>query len=513
MSKTYIGKTDLVVTKHKSSGRPCVRLKYRDNDTGKVTYPTKYLKGKMNSDEMYESLQELKQELFGATVTPELAAERPDDEYNYDIREIFKSYWNHKCKQKNYDRDNHSKYDPAIKSYFGFLKNVGNILLRVAHQRAADFTLMDFKKMREIEIDMTGHSRKHINEKMNKIKAIFKHARECGMIPASTYADLSILSNLGDEDQHVKGPGKFYVPTEEEVDAFIDVACPFMRTVLIVAANTAVRPQNICNMRWEDIDESGEETDGTWCYKPVRHKTQKHLNLHIYFGKKVITALKNFRDMSPRPKSGFVFSNRVLKAWNNLNALEKKEIDPATELGYLLKSGVLHSFELREKLPGLQLGALVRRLRNRGWEINSKAYRRRHTMECERGYIWHRESHETEYELIEDGADCYADDDSTWDSEYKKLDKNKRVLDQFSNTNYNTELKLIRERVKHELGMEVERFTPHKLRHFYTKKIVEEHGFDAAQAIVGHISQEMTQHYSGHKQDVALAKKIQKQMG
>ena len=148
-------------------------------------------------------------------------------------------------------------------------------------------------------------------------------------------------------------------------------------------------------------------------------------------------------------------------------------------------------------------------------------------MICKEGFTWHRETHHTEYNLTKSGI-IPDDSTDTWTSEYEKL-KNSQIGDQFTNSNFNDKLKTLIQAVNANGGWveEIndplspdtqlkkrkvsEKITAHKFRHYYTNYLVQKHGFDGAQSVVGHISEDMTKHYSGCKQDIRLAREIQAQ--
>ena len=49
----------------------------------------------------------------------------------------------------------------------------------------------------------------------------------------------------------------------------------------------------------------------------------------------------------------------------------------------------------------------------------------------------------------------------------------------------------------------IERWTPHWLRHTFCTRIREQHGIEAAQALAGHTTSEMTDHYSNRMDKLA----------
>ena len=509
--KKYVGGKKLQPKRHKASGRPFVRLKYED-ENGKITYPTRYLDGEFESREMYRSLQELKDELFGVKPT-----EPAEKKFDAKVKHVFKAFWDRKCEVRDYDPALRPRYDETKRDYFGFLANVGKILKPHASRSAADYKMKDLQELRDIEVEMTTNTRKHINKQFLKIKEMFRYAAQIDLIPAETAHHLQMFKNLTSEDTNVKGPGKIHVPHDWEVEAVLNAACPFMRTAIIVTAGTGMRAQNLEAMRWEDIDMSEEEENGVWIYTPQRHKTQEHMHLDITMGPQVITALKNFRDMAPIADSGRVFSAKVLTAWRNLQD-DKEEVfqQDVSTVAEALADGITTSKELAELVP-TGLPNILRALTRLGWVIEKQVIRKRLSHVCSEGHTWHREAQFRQYEVTTLG-EMPNYKARTWHRCYEDLGGKHHVTDKFSRHAFLKALEQIiieinthggatyyDKKKKKEVTKKVSKITPHRFRNYYTKVLVQEHGFKAAGAVIGHISEQMTKQYSGFKQDIKLA--------
>jgi len=509
--KKYVGGKKLIPKRHKASGRPFVRLKYKD-ENGKHSYPQRYLDGEFESREMYRSLQELKDELFGLNRTQ--PTEKKSDAK---IKDVFIAFWNRKCEVRDYDHALKKRYDEKTQSYFNFLANVGKIIKAHASRSAANYKMKDLQELRDIEIQMTTNSRKHINKQFLKIKEMFRYAAQIDLIPAETAQQLQMFKNLTSEDKNVKGPGKIHVPTDWEVEAVLNAACPFMRTAIIVTAGTGMRAQNLEAMRWEDIDMSEEEENGVWIYTPGSHKTQEHMHLDITMGPQVITALKNFRDMAPIAESGRVFSAKVLTAWRNLQD-DKDEVfrQDLSTVAEALADGITTSKELAELVP-TGLPNILRALTRLGWVIEKQVIRKRLSHVCSEGHTWHREAQFRQY-AVDKFGEMPDYKPRTWHRCYEELEGKHHVTDRFSRHAFLKALEQIiieinthggatyyDKKKKKEVTKKVSKITPHRFRNYYTKVLVQEHGFKAAGAVIGHISEQMTKQYSGFKQDIKLA--------
>ena len=500
--KKWYGGHELKIKVHKTKQRPYVRVKYVDDskDSG-YDWKFEWLKGEPYSIACYKSLDELKEKL-GATEPADRFIEEPKtpngrpSDFTATVADVFEAYYNLKALQRDYQKELHKTYDSRKRSYFSVLIRTGRLLLPYAEMRADEFTSPVLNKMREYMIQMNLGSRKYINERVNKIKEIFKFARSKNMLSLETFGDLASLPPLTEQDQHVPGTKEVHVPSVEDVEAVIDAGCPMYRTILILASTTAIRSQNVCNIRWDEIDTSREETDGVWIYNPPVHKTDKVMDLSVVIGQRAITALKNYRDMAPATESGYIFSNRVVKAFENMHLPSEPINADVLKLVKLLDKGITRSDKLSAKLNDLR--ASLRRLRNLGWKIEGNRVRYRSEKD------WRISGEYREYTVTQRTDLLPADRD--WKTEYELL-SDSLLNDHITNKNYNNALtKLCK-------NAGVKRFTAHKLRHFYTEQVCLKHSKAGAKAVVGHLTERMTEHYSRRRQDLNLAIEVQKSMG
>ena len=500
--KKWYGGHELKIKVHKTKQRPYVRVKYVDDskDSG-YDWKFEWLKGEPYSIACYKSLDELKERL-GATEPADRFIEEPKtpngrpSDFTATVADVFEGYFNLKALQRDYKKELHKTYDKRKRSYFSVLIRTGRLLLPYAEMRADEFTSPVLNKMREYMIQMNLGSRKYINERVNKIKEIFKYARSKNMLSLETFGDLASLPPLTEQDQHIPGTKEVHVPSFEDVEAVIDAGCPMYRTILILASTTAIRSQNVCNIRWDEIDTSREKSDGVWIYNPPVHKTDEVMDLSVVIGQRAITALKNYKDMAPATESGYIFSNRVVKAFENMHLPSEPINADVLKLVKLLDKGITRSDKLSAKLNDLR--ASLRRLRNLGWKIEGKRVRYRSEKD------WRISGEYREYTVTRRTDLLPADRD--WKTEYERL-SDSLLNDHITNKNYNNALTKLCKTAG------VKRFTAHKLRHFYTEQVCLKHSKEGAKAVVGHLTERMTEHYSRRRQDLNLAIEVQKSMG
>lgn len=513
--KKWYGGHEFKIKVHKTKKRPFVRVKYVD-DSKKSGYNWKYeyLKGEPFSFSCYKSLNELKLHL-GASVDSSAIVPPQDHKSIEDpgtspaekskhgalVVDVFEAYFNDTAKRRGYRKEKHKTYTTTVQAYFNTLIKTGRLLLPFSEMPADQVSCNTLLELREYMIRMNAGGRKLINERISKIKSIFKYARTHNMISRETYIDISAIQSLAEDDARIEHPEPIHVPSTKDVEAVIDAACPTMRTLLILASTTAIRSQNVCNIRWDQIDESREESDGVWLYNPPVHKTSKVMDLTVVIGKRAMTALKNFRDMSPDAKSGYIFSRKVMRAWENtFNEVCPYHAD-MLKLAKLLDAGV----DVSDRLS-LVIGNLIsalKRLRTAGWVIKAES---KYVDSTPSVMVkkYKRKTKLVKYTVVK--RTDLSPKDRLWGDEYKAL-KRSRLNDFFTNKNYNEAIAELCTKAV------VKKFTAHKLRHYYTGLLCDQHSKAGAKAVVGHITERMTEHYSRRRQDVNLAIKVQQAMG
>lgn len=133
---------------------------------------------------------------------------------------------------------------------------------------AAEFGPLALKAVRQRWIDQ-GLSRLFINQRVGRIRRMFKWAVAEELLPPRTFQALQAVEGLrfghtdAVETQPV-GP----VP-EAWVDEVLAHLPPTLRAMVQVQRLAGMRPAEVCSMRPCDIDVSGE----VWIYKPQTHKT------------------------------------------------------------------------------------------------------------------------------------------------------------------------------------------------------------------------------------------------
>ena len=194
------------------------------------------------------------------------------------------------------DGEKHVQYETAL------------MLDYYAATLAEDFGPKDLRRVREKMID-SRLARKTINDRVARIKRIFKWAVGEELIPASTYQALSVVEGLrknrelprvDDLTQTVKAKETLRVRGVDE-DVFRSTL-PYMSNVVHAMTSlqwiTGMRSTEICIMRPDAIDTSGN----VWIYRPEKFKNQWREEVTekvIYLGPKAQEVIELFMDREP----------------------------------------------------------------------------------------------------------------------------------------------------------------------------------------------------------------------
>ncbi len=154
------------------------------------------------------------------------------------------------------------------------------------------------KKLKEVRSAMIrkGWCRTSINQHMGRVRQVFKYAVQEEMIPAETLNRLKALSPLlpGRSDAGESEPVK--PVSEADVEATMKHVPPMVADMIRVERLTGMRPGEVCSMRWDEIDTSGD----VWLYRPTSHKVQHHgLERVIAIGPKAQAILNKYRGFGP----------------------------------------------------------------------------------------------------------------------------------------------------------------------------------------------------------------------
>jgi integrase len=180
------------------------------------------------------------------------------------IVELTARYWKF-AKQHYVKNGKPTGEQPGIKAAIKPLKDV------YGHTNASDFGPLALKAIRE-RIVAAGNSRRYVNKNIGRIKRMFKWGVEEELVPVTVYQSLAAVAGL----RRGKTKAHDYAPVQPVSEETIKKTLPCLRRVVADMVRlqqfTGCRPGEICILRPQDVDRSGE----IWEYRPASHKTQHH---------------------------------------------------------------------------------------------------------------------------------------------------------------------------------------------------------------------------------------------
>jgi integrase len=133
--------------------------------------------------------------------------------------------------------------------------------------RAADFGPLALKALRERLVE-GGLSRGVINQRIGRIKRMFRWAVENELVSPSVYHALQAVQAL----KRGRSGARETEPVSPVVDEYVEAVLPHLtrplRGLVLLQRLTGMRPGEAAQMRACDLDMTGQ----VWLYRPARHK-------------------------------------------------------------------------------------------------------------------------------------------------------------------------------------------------------------------------------------------------
>lgn len=235
---------------HKASGQAVVTFDGRDHYLGRHGSP--------ESQKQYHDL------LARWTVSKSLEATPAAPKDDIRIAELLKAYleWAKKYYVKN--------GRPT-----GELSNMRHAMAPLsalfAERRVADFSTADLRTARQTMVD-AGLSRKVINNRINRVRRIFKWGVEHELVNATALHALQAVSPLRRGRSAAPDTDPIVPVPTEDITAIMEHLAPQVQAMVSLQRLTGMRPGEVVIMRGCDIDSNDE----VWNYVPATHKTEHH---------------------------------------------------------------------------------------------------------------------------------------------------------------------------------------------------------------------------------------------
>jgi integrase len=166
---------------------------------------------------------------------------------------------------------------------------------------AGEFSPMKLKAVRQSLID-AGISRGVINQRVGRIKRMFKWAVSEELVPETVYRVLLAVEGLKAGRSSARETTPVTPAPPEDVDAVLPLLSRPLRGLVLVQRLTGMRPGEAARMRGRDLDTAGE----IWLYRPERHKTSwRGKDRVVPIGPRCQAVLKEFLKADP---DAFLFS-------------------------------------------------------------------------------------------------------------------------------------------------------------------------------------------------------------
>ncbi len=144
-----------------------------------------------------------------------------------------------------------------------------------------------------------GIARATIHKRMADIRHIFKWAASRELIPATTYASITLLESIhrGKDGSHDPPPREAADPRDFE--AVLPFCKPVVRAMLTLQYFTGVRSSNVCDARPSEFEPHPTEPE-MLLWIPSRHKTQHAgKTLRVVVGPRAVEAIRPYLKNRP----------------------------------------------------------------------------------------------------------------------------------------------------------------------------------------------------------------------
>ena len=189
------------------------------------------------------------------------------------IAETILAYW-------NFARTYYRKNGETTDELYGIKAAMRPLRKAYASLPVADFGPLKLKAVRQAMID-EGHSRKYINDNVNRIKRMFRWAVENELAPPSVYHGLQAVSGLKRGRSTARETEAIKPVPDAHISAVLPHVSRQVAAMIQIQALTGMRPGEVVIMRTVDLDTTGT----LWVYTPSTHKTEHYgKRREVYIG-------------------------------------------------------------------------------------------------------------------------------------------------------------------------------------------------------------------------------------
>jgi integrase len=178
-------------------------------------------------------------------------------------------------------------------------------LLRAMYEDepAAAFSPSKLKAIRARWV-ANGICRHQVNLRVGRVKRVFKWAVSEELVPVTVFQALCTVQGLQANRTEAVESKAVEVVSDMHVAAAVAHLRPQVRDMVEVQRLTGMRPGEVCQMHWRDIDTSSD----VWVFHPVQHKTAwRGKERVVFIGPKARAILTGYANNNP---DAYLFSPR-----------------------------------------------------------------------------------------------------------------------------------------------------------------------------------------------------------
>lgn len=149
-----------------------------------------------------------------------------------------------------------------------FELSLRTVIQRHGSLPADQFTPTLLREVREVML--RNLSRKTLNQRIGRIKRVWRWAAEMELVPGEVAVALGMVKHLATGRSEAVEYEAVSAVSWEVVDATIQQLVEVPRDLVLLLWHTGCRPGEACAMTWAEIDTSVDP----WLYRPRRHKTR-----------------------------------------------------------------------------------------------------------------------------------------------------------------------------------------------------------------------------------------------
>jgi integrase len=292
--------------RHKASGQAVVRIDGRDEYLGPY--------GSAESHSRYEQLiAEWRVRQLEQAAAPCLAA------FNLTITEVLQRY-------RQFAEGYYTKAGRPTKELAEMRYALRPVRELYGETPAREFGPLKLKAVRQRMIDGERLSRGVINQRVKRIKRLFKWAVSEELVPPSVAQGLATVAGL----RKGRTTARETPPVQPVDDAWVELVLPHLSPqvagMVQLQRLTGMRPCEVVLLRACDID----RTEDVWIYEPLEHKNEwrGHSRL-VPLGPK---AQQILAPLLTADAERYVFSPRDAEAWRNERRAQQRRPDRKTKI-------------------------------------------------------------------------------------------------------------------------------------------------------------------------------------